>query len=71
MLGTKEDAKTEETAFGRIAKEADRAATAEQNILNKIGTVPAKVGETNTDTVIKYVDAKDTALDQKKQLFHY
>lgn len=65
LLGTKEDAKTAETAFGYIAKEADRASVAEEGILNKIGEVPTKVGETTTDTVIKYVDAKDTALDQK------
>ena len=65
LLGTKEDAKTAETAFGYIANEADRATTAEQNILNKIGEVPTEVGQTTTDTVIKYVDAKDTALDQK------
>lgn len=61
LLGTKEDAKTAETAFGYIAKEAARAATEEGEIRTLIGTVPASVGETATENVVDYVDAKVAA----------
>lgn len=61
LLGKKDDAKTAETAFGYIAKEADRAATEEGAIRTLIGTVPASVGETATENVVDYVDAKVAA----------
>lgn len=61
LLGATTDAKTAQTAFGFIAKEADRAATEEGAIRTLIGTVPESVGETTTENVVDYVDAKVAA----------
>lgn len=42
LIGTKADTKETDTVFGAIAKEADRAATAETGLLNRIKTLEDK-----------------------------
>ena len=49
LLGTKDDAKTVDTAFGRIAKEAARATAAEEALGGRLTTAEGDITNINTD----------------------
>ena len=49
LLGTKEDAKTAETAFGKIAAEAARATAAEEALGGRLTTAESDITNINTD----------------------
>ena len=60
LLGTKEDAATADTAFGRIAKEAARAKAAEEALGTRLTTAEADI-----DALEATVDTKTTGLKDK------
>ena len=60
LLGGKEDAATADTAFGRIAKEAARAKTAEEALGGRIDTADSKIAALEAT-----VDTKTTGLKDK------
>ena len=60
LLGTKEDAATADTAFGRIAKEAARAKAAEEALDSRIDTADSKIAALEAT-----VDTKTTGLKDK------
>ena len=60
LLGTKDDAATVDTAFGRIAKEAARAKAAEEALGGRIDTADSKIAALEAT-----VDTKTTGLKDK------
>ena len=59
LLGTKDDAATVDTAFGRIAKEADRAKAAEEALGNRIDTADGKIAALEATVDTKTTGLKD------------
>ena len=59
LLGTKDDAATVDTAFGRIAKEADRAKAAEEALGNRIDTADSKIAALEATVDTKTTGLKD------------
>lgn len=65
LLGTKDDDKTKETAFGKVAFEADRAVTAETGLSNRIKTLEDKkytTVNTKTDGHVKVAVSADNVV---------
>ena len=60
LLGTKEDAATVDTAFGRIAKEVARATAAEEALANRATALETKVGDSTKGLVKDVADLKTT-----------
>ena len=60
LLGTKEDAATVDTAFGRIAKEAARATAAEEALADRATALETKVGDSTKGLVKDVADLKTT-----------
>lgn len=61
LVGTKEDTKETDTVFGAIAKEADRAATAETGLSNRIKTLEDKKYTTVTPKADGHVKVEVTS----------
>ena len=59
LLGTKDDAATVDTAFGRIAKEADRAKAAEEALGDRIDTADGKIAALEATVDTKTTGLKD------------
>ena len=72
LLGTKDDTKEQETAFGHIAKETDRATTAEGKLDTRVSAIETLMGDvTNPDEdkvinkVVEVIDwFKDVSEDE-------
>ena len=60
LLGTKDDAATVDTAFGRIAKEAARATAAEEALADRATALETKVGDSTKGLVKDVADLKTT-----------
>ena len=59
LLGTKDDAATVDTAFGRIAKEADRAKATEEALGDRIDTADGKIAALEATVDTKTTGLKD------------